>query len=460
MVDPEAGHRAFIRQQRRRRWVDTIIMLVLFSVTFGWYLSGVSRTAFHQDESRWLNRAHYLTDLADPFGPTWNDQYLTRGQPPVGSYMMGLGLLLQGRDLETNPAWDFRRNSSFNRAIGAMPDRADQLAGRRWNSFLGAVAVACVYLIVRRLTNPIGGVVGAAFLIANPLQTWQNRIALADTTLTLTLALLFLVVIRLMRRPSWWYALAAGVLIGLGGANKLTPIALSIPLALVGVLLLARGWYDRRALTNRVSPGPLGLPSFRDVGWMLLSIPLTALTTFVVVYPYLWPSPIMRTLTLIHFRQQEMQGQIRMSPALATDGPIQALIRTVTSLGGAPDSDGKWSTTYKVFAMIGLPDVGMALSYTDIVLAVIGLALITVVGIRKGIRSAELMIAALIVFQTLTIVLNMRVAFERYFLPILLGEVVVIGCAIGYLIGPLLPTSRIPFAPPSSARAPREDIAS
>ena len=67
------------------------------------------------------------------------------------------------------------------------------------------------------------------------------------------------------------------------------------------------------------------------------------------------------------------------------------------------------------------------------VLAMAGVALLTIVGIRKGLRSAELMVAALIIFQMATIILNMRVAFERYYLPIMFGEFVAIGCTVGYL---------------------------
>src|SRR5690606_22030726 len=112
----------------------------------------------------------------------------------------------------------------------------------------GAVSASLVYLIVRQLTNPAGGIVGALFLVANPLQSWHNRLALADTTLTLTLALLMLVVIQLMRRPSWGWTVAAGVLIGIGGANKFTPLALAAPLALIGAVMIVRGWLDRRSL--------------------------------------------------------------------------------------------------------------------------------------------------------------------------------------------------------------------
>lgn len=412
---------------RRHRLVDITIIALLVVIAFTSYVRGIDSTAFHQDESRWLNRAHYLTDLADPFGPTWNDQYLTRGQPPVGSYMMGLGLMVQGRDLETNNAYDFRRSREFNEAIGAIPNRDDLMAGRRWNSLLGAIAVGAVYLTVRQLTNPVGGLVGALFLIGNPLQIWHNRLALADTTLTLTLALLMLCVIQLMRKPAWGWAIAAGILIGIGGANKFTPIALVAPLAAIGAVQLILAWRDQRRLKSPVSSGPLGLPSLRHQGWMLLSTPFTALATFVLIYPYLWPNPIGRTLELIRFRQDEMANQYRLYPQFRTDTPLDAIDRTLVALGDA------WSSTGHMLSSGGLDTLSERLSITDVVLAVAGLLAITVVGVIKGIRSAELAVAALIVFQTGTIILSMRVDFERYYLPILLGEVVAIGCCIGYL---------------------------
>lgn len=407
--------------------IDAAIMAILFVFALAVYVSGIDTTNFHQDESRWINRAHYLTDLLDPFGPTWNDQYLTRGQPPIGSYMMGAGLLLQGRDLDTNPAYDFRRSKDFNRALGTIPEHDDLVAGRRTNSFLGALAVAGVYLAVRQLTNPAGGITGALFLIANPLQSWHNRLALADTTLTLTLALIVLCTIQLMRRPSWGWAIATGVLIGIGGANKFTPIALSAPIAVIGATMLIRGWIDRREIRATTPSSLFGLPSFRDPGWKLVTIPFTTLATFVLVYPYLWPNPIGRTLTLINFRQDEMSNQYRLYPKFRVESPIEGLQKTVDALGQA------WSSTGDVLTQIGLTTLADRLSLLDLVLATIGLVLISIIGIRKGLRSAELAVAAIIVFQTATIILSMRVDFERYYLPILLGEVIAIGCSIGYV---------------------------
>ena len=411
---------------RRSRLVDALIMLAIAVFAAAFYIQGIDTTAFHQDESRWLNRAHYLQDVLDPFGPTWNDQYLTRGQPPVGSYMMGLGLLVQGRDLDTNTPWDFRRTQEFNRDIGAYPVWADLVAGRRTNAVLGAIAAAVVYLVVRHLTNPLGGIAGAAFLIANPLQTWHNRLALADTTLTLTLALLLLSLIMLLRKPSWPWAVAIGVLIGIGGANKFTPMALAAPLAGIGGLLLLRGWWDRRAFGSLRPRGLLGFPPLSDLGWMLVSVPVTMLATFVVIYPYLWPNPVARTLQLIEFRREEMESQYRLYPRFRTDSPVEAFDRTLYALGQA------WSSTRHVLTAAGAPQLGDLLSRLDIALAVLGLACLLVVGALKGLRSPELIVASVIVVQSATIILAMRVDFERYYLPILLGFVVSIGCCIGY----------------------------
>lgn len=427
VTDSSAWVQAAQKPRTRSRRFDLLAALLIFLIGFGFYLSGVENQDYHLDESRWINRAHYLEDALDPFGPTWNHQYLSRGQPPVGSYSIGLGLILQGRDLETNPAYDFRRSRAWNEEHGTLPSHGDLMAGRRWNAFLGGVSAAVLYIVVRKLSNPIGGVVAAIFLLSNPLEIWYNRIALADTTLTLTLAFLYLATIQFMRKPRWWLAIVIGILIGLGGGNKFTPLALSVPLAGIGGLLLLRSWWFR--LKNRNVDGSMfwRLPALTDASWMLISTPVVALATFVVSYPYLWPDPINRTLYMIRFRQMEMDNQYVLNPHFQTDSPLQSLQMTYEVLGDT------WSSTLQIFRWLQLDRLGDILSGTDLVLALTGVVLLTIVGIRKGLRSAELAIAALIIFQLLTIILNMRVAFERYYLPIMFGEFVAIGVTVGYI---------------------------
>ena len=413
--------------------LDLVLAVLIFLIGTGWYLSGVESQSYHLDESRWINRAHFLGDLLDPFGPTWNHQYLTRGQPSIGSYSIGVGLLVQGRDLEANPAYDFRRPRSWNEEFGTFPSDADLHAGRRWNAFLGGVSAAVLYLVVRSLTNPVGGIMAAVFFLSNPLEIWYNRIALADTTLTLTLALLYLATIHFMRYPRWWLAIAIGVLIGLGGGNKFTPLALSVPLAGIGGLLLLRAWWFRWRHRELADAMFWRLPKLSHISWMLISTPFVALATFVISYPYLWPDPIRRTLYMLDFRQMEMDNQYQINPHFRTDSPLESLQMAYDSLGNT------WSSTLQIFQWLRLDRIGDLLSHGDLWLSMAGIALLVVIGVRKGLRSPELVIAALIVFQMVTIMLSMRVAFERYYLPIMVGEFVTIGCTFGYIAAYFLP---------------------
>lgn len=410
--------------QDRRLW-HGLFAVALFAISFGVYFHGDETTAFHPDESRWLNRAHYFSDLLDPFGPTWEDQYLTRGQPPVGSIVMGIGLMVQGRGPDTNLAWDFRRGNAFNVEGGMFPTDADWQAGRRTNNVLGALAVVAVFFIVTNLTNAAGGIAASLLLIANPLQSWHNRLALADTTLTLTLALLLLTLVHLMRRPRWSLALLAGVLVGLGGANKFTPLALAVPLGGLGLLMLVQSWWAGRKLKDASLRGWKGLPPLRDVSWMLLSTPLVAGFTFVASYPYLWPDPIGRSLILLRFRQQEMASQSRIYPDRNIGDPMESARRTWDYL------TGKWSGVQSFLDLVGLSRLGEILAPIDVWLALVGLVALAILAARNGLRSPHLMVLAIVVVESATVILSMKTDFERYYLPIVLGNVVAAGVLVG-----------------------------
>jgi hypothetical protein len=409
----------------RARLVPALLALFVFVVAFLHYNSEVTTTPFHPDESRWINRAHYLEDLLDPFGPTWNDQYLTRGQPPMGSYVMGAGLLIQGRDLDTNRAWDYRRSGDWNVQNGMYPTQDDLHTGRRTDVFFGALAVAVTFLAVRLLSNTVGGLVGAAILTYHPLQAWHDRLALADTTLTLTLATLVLTLILLVRRPGWFKALAVGILIGLGGANKLTPMALAFVVAAAGgALLLWTIWRNAQARL-RGEPWYRLVPGIQHLSWMLISAPVVAGATFVAVYPYLWRNPIANTLRVLSFRQNEMDQQARIYPQFAVETTGEAIRKTWTSLAD------RWSATEWILERIGLDRMASALSPLDLILAMIGVVLVAILAAQMPFRSGHMLVALILIVQVATIVLAMRTDFERYYLPIVLATAVFAGAGVG-----------------------------
>lgn len=402
-----------------------LVTLGIFATAFFHYRSEVGTTDFHRDESRWINRAHYLEDLLDPFGPTWNDQYLSRGQPPIGSYVMGIGLLAQGVDLDTNYAWEYRQGGDWNVQNGMYPTPEELRAGRMTNVFLGATAVVVTFFAIRMLSNTLGGIVGAAILTFHPLQSWHNRLALADTTLTLTLAALVLMTILLLRKPGWFRALAVGILIGIGGANKLTPMALAFVLAGVGVVMIIGAFVRNRQALLPGESWASAIPGARHLSWMLISMPVIAGAAFVAVYPYLWPHPIARTLLLLDFRRNEMEAQAGIYDRFAVESTGEAINKTWESLAE------RWSATEWIFAWFGWREAGIQLQALDVILAILGTAALTAVAIKLPIRSGHFVVGLLLLVQIGTIIVSMRTDFERYYLPIVLAIAILAGSGIG-----------------------------
>src|SRR5919107_825313 len=237
--DPEA-HR------HRLTYPDLLGVLIVAVLAFALADAAARWPNFNPDESRWLSRAHYVAALADPFGPTWADQYMTRGQPPLGSYAMGIGLLAQGRDLETNAPWDFSLTWEQNIALGHKPVPEDLAAGRRTSAAL--VALTSVALIgVARVYLTMAWAIGAGALFAiHPFTIYIGSLAMSDALFGLLIALSAWAAAAFARRPSWRRAVLVGVLLGLGGATKLSPLAVAAGLSVAGVLTFAVATVQRR----------------------------------------------------------------------------------------------------------------------------------------------------------------------------------------------------------------------
>ena len=391
-----------------------LVPFLLFVLSLGVNLAHVPTTEFHPDETRWINRAHYLTDLADPFGPTWEDQYLTRGQPPLGSYLMGLGLLLQGRDTDTNGVWDFAYGKDWNIAAGAMPEQADLDAARRANAVVAAITVVVVFMIGNALAGLVAAIAGGLLLALHPLHIWIGSQALSDQLLILIVALALLMALRLGQAPGRGLALALGILLGLGGAAKLSPMLLAFPVALYGVALLV---LDRFALVDRAKA--------RSLAPLLLIQPLIAVAIFVISYPYLWPAPIRRTWNLFQLRTQEMDEQAAAWPGVAIANPFEALERIYSRL------TWQFSTTGNL-AEGALSWLGIDTSVwgIDLPLALLGIGVLTWLVMRRGLTSGTALLAYLLAGQVGAIVVGMQVDFYRYHLPIVLAVAILAGLGV------------------------------
>ena len=397
------------------RW-DALLAGLVFVVALWVNLSAVSMTEFHRDEARWVHRARFFGELRNPTGEFWRESELMVGQPPLGSYLMGLGLTLQGRDLDTNGFYNFHFGREWNWRHGNFPDEADLAAARRTNGVIGALIATSVYLIASSLLNPVAGIAAVALLVPHPLSLYLSSLAGSDALVTLLVALAALVAMALAERPTWPRALLLGVLLGLGGSAKLSPLALAIPIAAAGVVLIIRGWRGS---------GPDARHD-RALGWRLAVQPALAAATFIASYPYLWSDPLRRTLTLFEFRAIEMYNQGILWSELNVHGPIDALRRIGNWLGFFDSVTGQ-----TVEAVAGLFGVSWKPMGLDLVLAVIGALILLALAIQRGLGSRWAMSALVLGGQVALIVFGMRADFSRYLLPVLMVNAVCGGLVAG-----------------------------
>jgi hypothetical protein len=429
------AHRsATVRPETRRKVLVAAVALSVFALSFLLNLAAVSESQFHPDESRWLNRSYYLRELFHPLSDVWEDRYLTRGQPPMGSYVTGLGLLLQGRDLPTNGPWDFHYGNestvTWNMVKGNMPSPADFVAARRTSAVVGALTCLVLFLIVTQLTNWVGGAIAGVFLAFHPLAIYLASIAVSDAVFTLFVACSILAAIALATKPSWSRTIVLGVILGFGTSTKLSPIVVAIILAGLGGVILLDGLLRRVPLLGRLWSwwSRVDRGSNRRLGWMLISLPGIALAVFVLSYPYLWPDPIGRGQYLIDFRRNEMDNQARIWPQSSVDSRVEALRRTWRNL------EYQYDTSGRLFGQIG---GWLGRDWTgwgaDLPLALAGLVVFAWLALRHGFPSRWTLALAVLGMQSAAILGGLRVDFNRYYLPFVLASAIGVGILAGQL---------------------------
>ena len=399
---------------------DGLIALIVFAVALWVNLAAVPTTEFHRDEPRWIHRARFVGELTDPTGPYWRSRELMWGQPPLGSYITGWGLLAQGRDILTNDLYNFHYGEAWNRRHGTMPDERDLLAARRTNSVVGALLAVGVYFIARGLGGRVAGLVAAVMLIPHPLAIYLSSLAGSDAALGLALAGVTLAAMALADRPTWPRAVLLGVLLGLGAAIKLSPLPMTLPFVGLGLVLLWQAW--RAAGPDQARARARSAA----IGWKLLPLPAVAFATFVATFPYLWPDPIGRTLVLFRFRAKEMFNQGEIWPELNVNGPVDALSRVGNWFGDLDSTTGRLGSLLAWSAGVDWQPNGI-----DLPLALVGALLLAAATIRHGLASRQAMAALVLGSQVGLVVVGMRADFARYLLPVLTAQAVCIGLAAG-----------------------------
>ena len=412
---------------------DLLIAVVLLVFAASQFLATVDDKPLDRDEARWIHRTVYLRELTHPFSSYWDEatwrrrgasldeRNRLRAQPPMASYLLGFGLLVQGRDLATNGYWLMERDEVWNSERGNAPEVADLAAARRTVAIVAALTVVVAYALGTRLTNRIGGLATALFVALHPLVGLYAAFAGSDMLLVLLVALTAIAAGRLADRPTWPRALLLGALIGLGGATKLSPLLVAVPLALLGGMALVAGVIGTRLWNaTALSPPPPGF------AWQLLSVPLVAGSIFVGSYPYLWSNPVANTQAMFDFRRMGMELQGKTWDHLAVPYPVDAFRRVGIRLGDHWTVLGRVSTELDARFGVIWDTRGIELA-----LGAAGGVMLLALVIRSGLWSGHALVATVLVSQATITVLGLRADFARYHLPVLLLVAVSLGVLAG-----------------------------
>jgi hypothetical protein len=228
-----------------RRAVEILIPLVVLAVALDVFFD--AKAKIDSDEGNWIGTTRYFeTFFVDRnFSPeAWTDGYWTRTQPMVFRHLIGSWLWYRGHDLDAlNPYYDFSKGIQANRRLGLAPPDDVLNDARMVTRLMSALAVTVLYLVVRVLAGPLGGIVGgltaATFAIGSPyLQENLIRAKAESTLIFFLLAALLVAVVGLQRardnRPGLWWGIATGVLLGLAFGSKLTTVLALVAVAIWG----------------------------------------------------------------------------------------------------------------------------------------------------------------------------------------------------------------------------------
>ena len=305
----------------RGRALDVAVgLLLLVLTTVGLQLA--SRTqGFTRDEGYYFTAAenhiaYYeeaLTALRagrfkEPFSPRFIDRYFgyNSEHPPLMKTLFGLSWRLLHRC--SCPSESGLHPLSYphrHRTLGLLK-QGDAM--RLPTQLLAGLLVAAVYLFAARCWGRTAGLGAAGLAILLPRHVFHAQLACFDAPVAAMIFLITWAYLRAQQSGSRRWAVAAGVLLGLGLATKHNTFFL--PLVLLGHSL----WVRRGRLRGlRSLPGlfakVLAVGRYVAAPWAVAMAVLGPLV-YLLLWPYLWGAPVQRFGSYLGFHLHHVHYNI------------------------------------------------------------------------------------------------------------------------------------------------------
>ncbi|MCC7208615.1 MAG: glycosyltransferase family 39 protein, partial [Anaerolineae bacterium] len=328
-----------------------------------------------------------------------------------------------------NSQWLWGADLEFNRANGHAPD--DQLLFvARWTSALfGAVSIAAMYALARRLIGP-GAWLAALIYATLPAVLLNARRATFEGALLAMLSLALLLAVDLARRlerrgaAAWRRWLWLGIVAGLAVTAKHTAIIVFPP------ALVALTWIGRRKASRTLAGAVMAM--------------LAAGAVFFALNPAWWNMPLRMPGEVLRLRAELLAGQT------AAFGGFTSLGERMAALGSAPlgppqyyEAAQGWPewiggqiAAYESAGLAGIAWGGLGV--LGAALALIGLA---VVVRRRG--AAGLVFGAVALFLAAALLALNPVPWQRYYLPLAMPYALALGGGLVAVVGALWRAARV-----------------
>ena len=260
--------------------------LVVLSLTAVWtiqVLAGYSE--YFGDESPWITSGEVTLRLVEHLAPPseWQHAYVDAKlgdwglmNPPIGKLYFGLILRLTGIHDTKRYRWEYGHGEAENQALGNMPPMEWVTPVRLGVVVMGGLSLWLVYLGAWQLLRHWTALL-APLVVFSAMSFFATHVLTEVPELVLILASGYLL-LRYVERPSLGLLTASAVVAGLACAVKYSAAQSVIALVLV-TIWAPDSWWKR----------------FRHTV-IALTLPFLV---FVAVNPFLYPAPVLRTISLI-----------------------------------------------------------------------------------------------------------------------------------------------------------------
>jgi 4-amino-4-deoxy-L-arabinose transferase-like glycosyltransferase len=301
------------------RLVEAVLVLCFLGAFF---VKSIDDVDFHGDESHWISSSYYFEEFVNwnIHSQVWNESFWTLTQPPLTRYIIGIGRSIGGYGVSSlNKPWNFGVDADTNTRQGAKPDTGLLWWSRFPMALLSTIGIFILFTLIIDYKGRIAAYTLISLVVLNPSLVMHLTRAMSEGPLLFAVTIVMLAGVQAIRnwqraasnkynsfkslaRSLLWFLLL-GLSCGIAGTIKLSGLVLTF--AGLSLLILA-------ALTHNSAISKTTLFAFITIE--LIFVPTVSVLTFIALNPYLYSSPMGKTIRMIHQRREEMRLQQLYSP--------------------------------------------------------------------------------------------------------------------------------------------------